>query len=638
MTFRRVTGLQEISTYLEALRPKLSRTDYERLCAIPNPRVHQFIAEAAELCSPDKIFVCNDSPEDLEYIRRQAIATGEEKTLAIPGHTVHFDGPYDQGRDREATKYLVPKGDHLSKALNQIDRDEGLAEVKALLRGAMKGRTMIVRFVSLGPPNSIFTILGLQCTDSWYVAHSESILFRPGYEAFCKSEPDKGFLKVLHSAGRLNENMVSIDHDKKRVYIDYSEDTIYSVNTQYAGNSVGFKKLAFRLAIRKANQEGWLAEHMMIMGVHGPGGRKTYFAGAFPSACGKTSTAMLPGETILGDDIAYIRNINSTARAVNVECGIFGILQDINPKDDPVIFKALTSPGEVIFSNVLVKDGKPYWLGMGCELPRDGINYTGHWWEGKTDEEGNPIPPAHKNARYTISLRALENCDPELDNPLGVELGGIMYGGRDSKAYVPVQQSFSWEHGIICYGASLETETTFATIGKEGIPEINMMSVQDFVSIPLGQNIRNNLSFGKKLKKPPIIFGVNYFLRDLKTGEYLNSPRDKHVWVKWMELRIHKDVGALRAPTGLIPKYEDLHLLFNKVLGKEYKREDYLKQFTIRVPENLAKIERVKHFYREKVSDTPEELFQILDQQRERLIKARERFGDYISPENFEDE
>jgi phosphoenolpyruvate carboxykinase (GTP) len=616
----------------------MSSVDYEKLSAITNPKVHQFIAEAVDLCNPKNIFICNDSPEDIAYIRHQAIATGEEKPLAIPGHTVHFDGPHDQGRDREVTKYLVPKGEYLSIALNQVDRDEGLAEVKSLLKNAMEGRTMIVRFVSLGPPNSIFTILGLQCTDSWYVAHSECLLFRPGYEVFRRAEPHKSFLRVLHSAGKLNENMVSLEHDKKRVYIDYSEDTIYSVNTQYAGNSVGFKKLAFRLAIRRANQEGWLAEHMMIMGVYGPGGRKTYFAGAFPSACGKTSTAMLPGETILGDDIAYIRNIGSVARAVNVECGIFGILQDINSRDDPVIFKVLTSPGEVIFSNVLVKDGKPYWLGMGCELPKDGINYSGYWWEGKTDEQGNPIPPAHKNARYTVALKALENCDPELDNPLGVELGGIMYGGRDAKAYVPVQQSFSWEHGIICYGASLETETTFAIIGQEGIPEINMMSIQDFISIPLGQNIRNNLAFGKKLSKPPLIFGVNYFLRDLETGKFLNAPRDKHVWVKWMELRVHNDVGAIKCPTGLIPKYEDLRLLFKQVLDKEYRKEDYIKQFTTRVSENLEKIERVKRFYQEKVADTPAELFQILDQQCERLLKAKERFGNYISPDNFEEE
>ncbi|MBY8981293.1 MAG: phosphoenolpyruvate carboxykinase (GTP), partial [Candidatus Lokiarchaeota archaeon] len=262
-------------------------------------------------------------------------------SLKIKGHTVHFDGTEDQGRDRKATKYLVPRGTTFSKALNQIDRQEGLHEVKGLLMDSMKNRTMIVRFISLGPPNSVFTILGLQCTDSWYVAHAEDLLYRSGYKVFCQAEPNREFLRVLHSAGKLDKNMTSIEDDKKAIYVDFMDSTIYSVNTQYAGNSVGFKKLAFRLAIRKANYEGWLAEHMMLMGVYGPGGRKTYFSGAFPSACGKTSTAMLPGETILGDDIAYIRDIGSVARAVNVESGIFGIIKDVNPEDDVSIHKVL---------------------------------------------------------------------------------------------------------------------------------------------------------------------------------------------------------------------------------------------------------------------------------------------------------
>ncbi|MEM0216200.1 MAG: phosphoenolpyruvate carboxykinase, partial [Candidatus Bathyarchaeia archaeon] len=213
---------QRVTEYLEILRSKLSQEDYEKLSRIPNLDVHRFIAESVELCNPSRIFVCGDTQEEIAYIRRMAIETGEEMPLATPGHTVHFDGPYDQGRDREATKYLVPKGDQLSKALNQIDRDEGLAEVKALLKNSMSGRTMIVRFVCLGPTNSIFSILGLQCTDSWYVAHSESILFRPGYKAFCNSKTGEKILKVLHSAGRLNEKMVSIDHEKKRIYIDYT--------------------------------------------------------------------------------------------------------------------------------------------------------------------------------------------------------------------------------------------------------------------------------------------------------------------------------------------------------------------------------------------------------------------------------
>jgi phosphoenolpyruvate carboxykinase (GTP) len=622
--------------YLEALRPKMSEECYEKLCAIKNHKVYEFIAKSSDMCNCEKIFICSDSAEDIAHVRQQAIATCEETVLKLKGHTVHFDGIHDQGRDRQATKYLVPRGVSFSKALNQIDRQEGLVEAKGLLRDSMKGRTMIVRFISLGPPNSVFTILGLQCTDSWYVAHSEDLLYRPGYEVFRQSEPNREFLRVVHSAGKLTEHMTSAEHDKKCIYIDYMDSTIYSVNTQYAGNSVGFKKLAFRLAIRQANYEGWLAEHMMIMGVHGPGGRKTYFSGAFPSACGKTSTAMLPGETIVGDDIAYIRDIGSVARAVNVESGIFGIIQDVNPDDDALIYKVLNSPGEVIFSNVLVNDGKPYWLGMGSELPKDGVNFSGEWHEGKKDENGKEIPAAHKNARYAVALKALENCDPELNNPMGVELSGILYGGRDARAYVPVQQSFDWEHGIIAYGASLETETTFATIGKEGVPEINMMSTQDFISIPLGQNVCNNLEFGRKLKKVPFVFGVNYFLRERGNGKFLNSPQDKHVWIKWMELRVHGEAGAIRSPTGFLPKYEDLKKLFKRVLGKDYSKEDYVKQFTIRVPENLAKIERVQRFYQENVSDTPAELFEILDQQRQRLVEARERFGDYISPESFE--
>ncbi|MCZ2808608.1 MAG: phosphoenolpyruvate carboxykinase (GTP) [Candidatus Bathyarchaeota archaeon] len=623
-----------MNPYIEALRPKLSKSDYKKLCAISIPKVHEFIAKSADLCNAEHIFICSDSEEDKNYIRQQAIATKEETPLNIQGHTIHFDGFYDQGRDRKATKYLLPKRVFLSKALNQIDRQEGLAEVKGFLRDSMTGRMMIARFLSLGPTNSVFTILGLQCTDSWYVAHSEDLLYRPGYKVFTQSSSDTDFLRVLHSSGKLTENMVSAEPDKKRIYIDYMDNTIYSVNTQYAGNSIGFKKLAFRLAIRKANTEGWLAEHMMLMGVHGPNGRKTYFAGAFPSACGKTSTAMLPGETILGDDIAYIREIDSVARAVNVEAGIFGIIKDVNPIDDASIFKILHSSGEIIFSNVLIKDGKPYWLGMGSELPKEGINFSGKWYEVKKDEAGNEIPAAHKNARYAVNLKAVENCDPELDNPLGVELKGIMYGGRDAKAYVPVQQSFDWEHGIIAYGASLETETTFATIGKEGVPEINMMSIQDFISIPLGKNVRNNLEFGKKLEKPPVVFGVNYFLED-KEGNYLNDPKDKHVWVKWMELRVHDEVDAIKTPTGYVPKYEDLRKLFKQVRNKDYSKEDYVKQFSLRVQENMDKIKRVRRFYKKNVTYTPEPVFWILNQQYERLLNAKEEHGSYISPEKF---
>jgi len=617
--------------YVQLLQEKLTNAQYQRLIEIPNTTLHRFVADSVKLCNPDSVYVCTDSEEDLEYVRRQTVESGEEIPLNIPGHTCHFDGITDQGRDRKVTKYLVAKGESLSKALNQVEREEGLAEVRGLLNGAMNARTMIVRFMTLGPANSVFSIPCVECTDSWYVCHALNLLYRLGYEEFVRLGEKTQFFATLHSSGKVDDRMTSVESNKKRIYIDHATDTVYSVNTQYAGNTVGLKKLALRLTIRKADQEGWLAEHMFISGVNGPGGRKTYLAGAFPSACGKTSTAMLPGETILGDDIAYFRNIDGEFRAVNAEAGIFGIIQNVKAKDDPVIWDVLNKPGEVIFSNLLVSDGRPYWLGMGADTPDKGVNFSGEWSEGRRDAKGNEIPLAHKNARYAVALNALANCDPELENPDGVVLGGIMYGGRDAKAYVPVQQGYDWVHGVVAYGASLETETTFAIVGEEGVPEINLMSIQDFVAIPFGKYVRNNLEFVSGIESPPLVFGVNYFLRD-EQGSFVNGVRDKHVWVKWMELRVHGDVDAVPSPTGLIPKYEDLVPLFRDVLDKDYLQDDYVKQFTIRVPENLAKIDRVERFHRETVAEAPAAVFEVLDRQRERLEQLRRAKGEYISP------
>ncbi|HID92474.1 MAG TPA: phosphoenolpyruvate carboxykinase (GTP), partial [bacterium (Candidatus Stahlbacteria)] len=411
---------------------------------------------------------------------------------------------------------------------------------------------------------------------------------------------------------------------------------VYSVNTQYGGNTIGLKKLAMRLAINRASKEGWLTEHMFIMGVYGPQGRVTYFTGAFPSLCGKTSTAMLEGETIIGDDIAYLKKREGKVYAVNVEKGMFGIIQGINSKDDPIIWKVLHSPGEIIFSNVLVtEDNGVYWIGKDGEVPKRGFNHSGEWSPGKKDAQGNEITPSHRNARFTLELSLLENVDPRLNDPNGVEVGGIIYGGRDSDTWVPVTQSFDWAHGIITIGASLESETTAATLGKEGVRKFNLMSNLDFLSIPLGKYIENNLDFGADLNEPPLIFGVNYFLKD-KDGNFLNEKTDKRVWLKWMELRVHKEIGAIKTPTGYIPKYEDLKRLFREVLNKDYSKEDYVKQFTLRVPENLAKIDRITNIYKTKVLDAPEILFKVLEEQRKRLAKAKEEYGDYIPPDKFQ--
>jgi len=619
--------------YTHLLKEKCSLAGYHKLIQLNSPELLDFVGRYVELCNPASVYVCDDSLEDREYVRRRAVESGEERPLKIKGHTVHFDGYYDQARDRKNTKYLLPKGIELGEGFNTIDRELGLKEIEKLFKDIMMEKEVFILFFCLGPTDSEFSIPCVQITDSSYVAHSEYILYRCGYGEFRRSGNQRGFFKYVHSAGEL-ENGVSKNIDKRRIYIDLEENTVYSVNTQYGGNTIGLKKPSLRLAIRKANYEGWLAEHMLIMGVRGPKGRKTYFTGAFPSACGKTSTAMLPGESIVGDDIAYLRKRDGKVYAANVECGVFGIVRDVNPKDDPIIWEVLNSPGEVIFSNVLItEEGIPFWLGDGRKVPERGINYSGEWYPGKKDAQGKEILYAHKNARYTVSLYALKNIDPHLDNPQGVEIKGIIYGGRDSKIWPPVQESFDWLHGVVTMGASLESESTPAALGEEGVREFNPMSNIDFLSIPLGRYIDNHIKFIEGVNNPPKIFAVNYFLRE-ENGEFLTAIEDKRVWIKWMEFRVNGEIDAIRTPAGYIPKYADLEKLFRDLLNKEYAYEAYLKQFTLRIPENLKKIERVYLKYK-KVKDAPSILFEILLAQKRRLEKVQKKYGSYIVPEKF---
>lgn len=620
----------------EILKSRLSNDDYQKLLKIKNREVHEFIAKFVEICNPSKIKVCDDSEEDIRYVREAAIRNREEAKLAIEGHTIHFDGYYDQARDKKNTKFLLPKGKDLGPEINAIDREEGLKEIYELMKDIMKGHELFVKFFTLGPNNSIFSIPCLQLTDSAYVAHNEDLLYRQGYKDFVSLGEKARFFKFVHSQGELEEAalglLVSKNIDKRRVYIDLEDEVIYSVNTQYGGNTIGLKKLAMRLGINRASKEGWLTEHMLIMGIHGPNNRKTYFTGAFPSMCGKTSTAMINGETIVGDDIAYLRVIDGEVRAVNVECGIFGIIDGINKEDDPLQWKALHKKAEIIFSNVLYYDnGKVYWNGKSGERPSRGFNHSGEWYEGKRDKDGNLIPASHKNARFTFKMDILDNVDEKLNDPNGIKISGFIYGGRDSDTSVPVEEAFDWVHGIITKGACLESETTAATLGKEGVRVFNPMSNIDFLSIPIGRYIEDNIKFGLKAKNPPRIFSVNYFLKD-KDGKWLNHKNDKAVWLKWMELRVNNDANAIKTPTGLIPIYDDLNMLFKKVLNKDYSKDDYVKQFTIRIPENLSKIERMKKIYTERVLDTPKILFEVLEQQKRRLLETKEKYGDYVSP------
>jgi phosphoenolpyruvate carboxykinase (GTP) len=602
----------------------IDEINLKKLKELSNDYVLEIVRRFVKLCKPEKVTVITDSKEDISYVRNGAIKSGEETKLNTEGHTVHFDAfntmtDHDQARDKENTRILIPKEGYNPPALNTIERKKGLEEILEIMDGCMEGHECLVRFFSLGPKNSKFTILALQLTDSFYVAHSEDLLYRPGYEEFKKLQNSKDFFTFIHSQGELTGNPpVTKNLDKRRIYVDLKDDKVLSVNNQYAGNSLGLKKLALRLAINKANEEDWLTEHYFIMGIH-PKGRKrvTYFVGAFPSGCGKTSTAMLPGQTIVGDDIAYLRKWeDGYCHAVNIESGIFGIIKDVNPKDDPVIYDALTTPRENIFSNILIHDGKPYWLGMGKEIPDEGFNFSGKWYKGKKDENGILIPHSHPNARYTIRIKGLDNADPNLNNPQGVPINAIFYGGRDSDTMPPVLESLDWNHGVFL-GASIESETTAQTLGKEGIRKINPMANLDFIVVPLGKYMDNHREFGEKLDHPPQVFATNYFLKD-EDGNYLNDILDKLVWVMWAEGRCNDEFQAIKTPIGYIPKYEDLKSLFDEHLDKNYTKEEYDKQFSIRTDKLLEKLNRVEEFY-QKEKNIPEWFWNILEQQRKAL-------------------
>ena len=625
-----------MENYNDFLKERLEEKQYKKLMALENPTLHKFIAEYIDLLNPSSVFVGTDNEEDLNYVREAAVKNGEERKLKVKGHTIHFDGYYDQARDKKNTKFLLPKGVNLGKNINYVEREEGLKEIFDIMKGIMEGHELFVRFYCLGPLYSDFSIPCVQLTDSSYVTHSEDLLYRHGYEYFKSIGDSSDFFKFVHSEGELDENNVSKNIDKRRVYIDLQENIVYSSNTQYGGNTIGLKKLAMRLAINKASNENWLTEHMFVMGVNGPNNRVSYFTGAFPSMCGKTSTSMVEGERIVGDDIAYLRKKNGSVYAVNVEKGIFGIIQGINSKDDKLIWEALHREGEIIFSNILVtEDGDVFWIGKDGDLPEKGINHSGEWYPGKKDKEGNEIPVSHKNARFTLDMNLLSNRDPEMENPKGLELSGVIYGGRDSDTWVPVEESFNWEHGIITKGAALESETTAATLGQEGVRKFNPMSNLDFLSITIGKYIDINLKFGSDLENPPKIFSVNYFLKD-KDGNWLNEREDKRVWLKWMELRTHNDVEAIKTPSGYMPKYNDLKRLFKDVLDKEYSEDDYIKQFTLRIPENLAKIDRIVSIYKNDVPDAPKRIFDVLKEQKQRLIDLQKKLGDYVSPFELE--
>ena len=606
------------------------KENLDKLMKIKNLEVLKQILQCTKTVKPSRIFIVTGSKEDVEYVRRKAIDNKEEiPSKYNPLHTIHFDGPRDLARDRENTRILVQQGVTIPM-INTIEKNTGLSELSELFKDIMKNKEMYIGFYCFGPRGSPFSLYGIQVTDSAYVIHSSNILYRICYDEFTRRE-DLRYMMFLHSAGPRDENGLSTNISKRRIYIDLDDRIVYSVNTQYAGNTVGLKKLSLRQCIYLGYKETWLCEHMFIIGIKGPGDRVSYFTGAFPAGCGKTATALI-ADTVIGDDLAIIRNVDGVARAINPEVGMFGIVDGVNPLDDPEIYDILTrNDTEVVFANILLtEDGEIWWNGKPTP-PRPGINYAGEWWPGKKDEKGNEILSSHPNGRFTTSIFYLSKVDPHIDDPMGVPVKGMIFGGRDPDTWVPVEEAFEWDHGIVMKGASLESERTAAVLGAVGKMEFNPYAILDFLPISPGAFTELHFRFGENLVEKPRIFGVNYFLRD-EHGRYLTAKVDKKVWLKWMELRVNNDVDAIKTPTGYIPIYNDLVKLFNRELNKDFKEELYRKLFAVRIDKHLEKIARIWKIYSEQVTDTPQKFYDILLEQKKMLEEARMKHGNTIDP------
>lgn len=629
-----------ISTIAEAKKRFETLMDKENLAKIETITTEDAvlkIANAAAMCDPDSIFINTGSEADRQVIRDMSLETGEEKKLAMDRHTIHFDLKEEQGRITDRTFYMAEPEDDVSSLANRIDRTEALNDVRTKMTGIMKGKVMVVGFYTRGPVGAVGSNPAIEITSSFYVSHSAEMLYRNCFSAFDAEVKRQGhFYTNIHSQGKNRPE----DLPDARVYMDRHDRTTYSINCTYAGNTLLLKKGNHRFSIDKAvytNRGNELAEHMFITGIEGPGGRVTWFAGAAPSGCGKTTTAMA-GHHFVGDDLAQMWiDENGYIRSINPESGIFGIVEDVNWEGDPKLMELLRKPGtEVIWSNVLVDEsGVPHWTGNGEELPERGVNYQGDW------VKDNGTPPSHPNARATLVASSLANYSKASEDPNGVVTSVITYSGRDSDTMPPVWVAKTMEQGVVI-GASIVSAATATEVGASGVKRAPWANAA-FIPGALGDymdaqfkffgNSRLNANGGR-----PIIAGLNYFLTDEARGgstkKLLGEKRDVKVWLAWLERRFHNDVRAIETPIGFIPEYADLKALFKDIINKEYTEELYTRQFSLYVDNIVNRIDlQIAAYGKEK--NLPGQCMTVLNDQKKGLLELKERFGAVVKPSDL---
>ena len=635
-------GVKTIQEAKAVIEQKLDAGNLAKLAPIKNEEALLKIANAIALCEPDDVFVDTGSKADSQWVREYSLRKGEEKKLAKEGHTIHFDLPQEQARLVNQTFYIINEGENLSALAKSTPRAEALEYVRANMRGIMKGKSMLIGFFCRGPAGADAAIPAIEMSSSGYVFHSAALLYRNCYDRFDSEVDRKGlFFTNVHSEGPNRPE----DVPNARIFMDRSWLTTFSTYCTYAGNTLLLKKGNHRFSVDCATylrpgEE--LSEHMFITGMTGPGGRKTFFAGAAPSGCGKTTTAMV-GSDFIGDDLAQMWIAeDGTVRAVNPERGIFGIVEDVNREGDPYLMDCLRGDGtEVIWSNVLVDDkGVPHWAGNGEPHPDHGINFQGEWHQGKKDANGNEIPISHKNARCTLLCSAIKNHATEANaDPAGVPVKVITYSGRDADTMPPVWAAKDNNQGV-AIGASIVSAATATEIGASGVRRQPWANAP-FIPGPLADYMDAQFKFYNNPKLTnegkPIMAGLNYFLTHADRGSngkgLLGEKRDVKVWLGWLELFAHGDVQGLETPIGHVPKYEDLKKLFAEI-DKEYPKSLYDMQFALHIDKIVARIDLQTEAYG-KEENLPPQLFEVYAAQKAALAALKEKHGAVVQPDQL---
>ena len=542
-------------------RPKVEKGSSLE-AAVPNEAVRRWIRESIELCQPDQVRVLNGSAEERRELIRQAVSGGvliELNQQKLPGCYLHRSNPNDVARTEHLTFICTPGPDLAGPTNNWMDPKQAYQKLGDLFTGSMRGRTMYVVPFVMGPLNSPMAKVGVQLTDSIYVAISMGIMTRMGTCAWDQLGDDDEFTRCLHSIGDLKPERRYICHFPQ-------DNAIWSFGSGYGGNALlGKKCLALRLASYQGYQEGWMAEHMLLMGVTNPDGQKVYVAAAFPSACGKTNFAMLippPAYrqagwkiTTIGDDIVwmYVNPEDGRLWAVNPEAGYFGVVPGTNALTNPNAMAMISH--DTIFTNVaLLPDGDVWWEGKTDAPPKECIDWTGKKW---TPDSGKPA--AHPNSRFTTPMKNNPVLDPRVDDPAGVPVSALMFGGRRSKAVPLIYQAFDWMHGVYL-GAMLGSETTSATTGQVGVVRRDPMAMLPFCGYNMGWYFGHWLRMRKRMRECPRLFHVNWFRKDDK-GKFIWPGYGENMRVlEWIVGRALGHARASESVLGWVPRAADLNL------------------------------------------------------------------------------